>query len=103
MIKCEQCGKVGHDGVDCVTGAAALDQRLVDKLLGDARTKEFQPLHTASDLADARRAGYEAAREQAARIVFDDRRFNGPNSYDALACRDIAKDIRAMVPDGETT
>lgn len=55
---------------------------------------------TASDLANARRAGYEAAREQAAALVDgeeDTASVEGHLSNGALGLM-----IRNMTPDGET-
>ncbi len=82
---------------------------LADKLLAEARTKVWNKLHTASDLADARRAGYASAQAQASliarRIESSALKIHGhPGAEFVAGCADdIAWQIEHMIPDGETT
>ncbi len=125
----DNCGwALGNQSCECGYYVRQREQAkadaLVDGLLADARTKEFAKLHTASDLADARtevstlrlrvevlesyindarRAGYEAAREQAAKMLDAEATRCGPVLNGAGQWRIFAKRIRAMRPDGETT
>ncbi len=73
----------------------------------NVRLKAATPRHTTSDLLDARRAGYEAAREQARRIVSAQpvSHVDGEQIEHArrITLNYAAHEIANMVPDGETT